>query len=189
MDIMLQTEVRDDNRDRFYQQVYHHQFNSKQQLINLELFSNDCVLVDCCGWHYRNVFPNNNVKSLETVKSAMQFKLDRQLFDKLINDQQDHYIGWPDLNTVDPVLIFDRSPMLKYRSIPELTKILTDAVEKYHASELVVNLTTTFIDDVRLTDRFYNLSSINIKDFTVREFMYDANSNKLFMHVKRNHVI
>jgi hypothetical protein len=186
---MLQTKVKDDNRDSFYQQVYQHQLDSKQQLINLELFSNECVLVDCCGWHYRNMFPNSNIKSLETVKNAVQFKLDRAMFDKLIDDQQDHHIAWPDLNTVDPVLIFDRSPMLKYRGIPELTKILTDAVEKYHASELVVNLTTTFIDDVRLTDRFYNLSSITIKHFTVTEFTYSANSNKLFMHVKRNHDI
>ena len=189
MDMTLQTKVSDDNRDRFYQQVYRHQFDSKQQLVNLESFSNHCVLVDCCGWHYRNIFPNNNIKILETVKSALQFKLDRCMFDKLINDQQDQHIGWPELNTIDPVLVFDRSPMLKYRSIPDLNNLLNIAVEKYHASELVVNLDTTFIDDTRLTDRFYNLSSISVNDFTVREFMYKVSSNRLFIHAKRKHAI
>lgn len=185
MDITLQTKIGDNNRDDFYQQVYRQQFKSKQQLINLELFSNDCVLIDCCGWHYRNLFPNNNIKILETVKNALQFKLDRSTFDKLINDQLDHHIGWPELNTVSPVLIFDQSPMLKYRSISNLNKLLNDAVENFHASELIVNLNTTFIDDTRLTDRFYNLSNISISNFIIVEFTYNANSKKLFIHTKR----
>lgn len=189
MDIKLQTKVNDNNRDNFYQQVYRQQYDSKQHLINLEMFSGECLLIDCCGWHYRNTFPKSNIKSLETIKSALQFKLDRTKFDKLIDDRQDHYVSWPKLDTVDPVLIFDRSPMLKYRSIPDLIELLNSAVEKYHASELVVNLDATFIDDNRLTDRFYNLSNINIKDFTVREFIYKAATKKLFIHVKRIHVI
>jgi hypothetical protein len=189
MDITLQTKVKDNNRDRFYQQVYRHQFDTKQQLINLELFSNDCVLVDCCGWHYRNLFPKNNIKILETVKNALQFKLDRVMFDKLIDDQRDEHIGWPELNTVDPILIFDRSPILKYRSIPDLIKVLNDVVKKYHASELIVNLDTTFVDDTRLVDRFCNLSTIGIDHFIIVEFAYKANTKKLFIHTKRKHAV
>lgn len=189
MDIILQTKVNDNNRDNFYRQLYRQQHDSKQQLINLEMFSGDCLLIDCCGWHYRDMFPNSSIKSLETVKSALQFKLDRTKFTKLIDDRQDHYIGWPMLDTVDPVIIFDRSPMLKYQSIPDLIKILNDVAEKYHASELVVNLDTTFIDDNRLVDRFYNLSRISVTDFVVREFAYKVAAKKLFIHVKRIHVI
>jgi hypothetical protein len=187
MDMMLQTKVKDHNQDRFYQQVYRHQFDTRQQLINLELFSNACVLIDCCGWHYRDLFPDSSVKILETVKNALQFKFDPSSFDKLIDDRQDHNIRWPKLDIVNPVLIFDRSPMLKYHGILDLTNVLDSAVKKYHASELIVNLDTTFIDDVRLVDRFYNLSSISIDNFIMIEFVYKANLKQLFIHAKRKH--
>jgi hypothetical protein len=95
MGIILQTKVTDENRDKFYQQVYCQQFDSKHQLINLEIFSNECVLVDCCAWHYYDMFPNNRIIRLETVKNALQFKLSRNKFDKLVDDQQDHCIRWP----------------------------------------------------------------------------------------------
>lgn len=187
MDIKLQTKVTNDNRDQFYKQVYRHQFNSKSQLVDLTKFSNDCVIVDCCGWYYRDLFPGNNIISLETLKNALQFKLDRSKFNKLINDQKDHIIGWPPLDTINPVLIFDRSPMLKYRSIPDLVSVLSDAAETYCASQLVVNIDTTFVDDSRVVDRFYNLSAISIKNFTVVEFTYHTTTNKLFMHFRRKH--
>ncbi len=187
MDITLQTKVNDTNRIQFYQQVYRHQFDDKQSLINLDMFTNDCILVDCCGWHYQSLFPTKKIICLETVKSALQFKLDRSKFNKLIDNQTDSYIGWPKLDSVDPVLVFDRSPMLKYQTVNDLIKLLSHAVEQYHASQLIVNLDTLFIDDNRLQDRFYSLSAISIPNFTVREVLYKTNSNKLFMQFKRNY--
>lgn len=187
MDINLQTKVNHDNRKQFYQQMYPHQFDSKSTLVNLDKFNNDCVLIDCCGWHYRDLFANKKIISLETVKSALQFKFDRSKFDKLIDDQKDTYIGWPGLSVKNPVLIFDRSPILKYRSIDNLINLLTSAVEKYNASELVVNLNLIFVDDHRLQDRFYNLASISIRNFTVREFVYNIETNRLLIHFKKNH--
>jgi hypothetical protein len=187
MGINLQTKVIDKNRDKFYQRAYCQQFNTKADLVDLDMFTNECVLIDCCGWHYRNVFPNKSVTILETIKSAIQFKLDLTKFNKLIDNQTDSHIGWPELSAIDPVLIFDRSPMLKYQSISGLSNMLTNAVEKYGASHLVVNVDTNFVDDDRLQDRFYNLALINITNFTVREFTYNTISNKLFMHFKRNY--
>lgn len=183
-----QTKVNDKNREQFYQQVYCQQFDTKQSLINLDMFIDDCILIDCCGWHYRNVFPNKKITSLETVKSALQFKLDRSKFNKLIDNQHDSRIGWPELTVTDPVLIFDRSPMLKYQCINDLVKLLTNAANKYNAKQVVVNLDTTFIDDNRLQDRFHTLASICIPNFTVREFVYKIESNKLFIHFKKNYV-
>lgn len=188
MDIRLQTKVSDSNRDEFYQQVYRQQFDTRPQLINLEQFSTDCILVDCCGWHYRDLFPNN-ITSLETVKTALEFKLNPTKFDKLIDNQQDHQINWPTVVCVDPVLIFDRSPMLKYLSISELVDVLSNAVKKYQAGQLIVHLHTTFIDDPRLTDRFYNFSNICIAGFVIKEFVYNSNNDKLFIHFKRTCVI
>lgn len=189
MHIKSQTEVTDVNRARFYQQVYQQQFNNKTQLINLNGISNTCILVDCCGWHYKTLFPESKILCLETLKTALQFKLDRGKFDKLIDDQKHEKINWPQVPAIDPVLIFDRSPILKYRSVDNLVGLLTDAVGKYNAIQLIVNTSTTFIDDVRLVDRFYQLSSICIPNFTVKEFSYKASENKLFLHFHRNYVV
>jgi hypothetical protein len=188
MDITLQTKVSDINRSQFYKQVYRQQFDTKQFLVDLDIFTNECILVDCCGWHYRDLFPTKRITSLETIKSALQFKLDRSKFTKLIDNQKDSYIGWPELNVVDPVLVFDRSPMLKYQTVDNLVKLLSTAVEKYNASQLVVNLDTLFVDDNRLQDRFYNLAAITIPNFVVREVLYKIDSSKLFMQFKRKHV-
>ena len=57
MDITLQTKVSDINRSQFYKQVYRQQFDTKQFLVDLDIFTNECILVDCCGWHYRDLFP------------------------------------------------------------------------------------------------------------------------------------
>jgi hypothetical protein len=187
MDITIQTKVTDNNRDQFYKQVYRQQFDTKSQLIDLARFSNDCVIIDCCGWHYRNTFPDKNVICLETVKSALQFKLDCARFNKLVDDRQDRVIGWPPLETTDPVLVFDRSPMLKYLSILDLVSILSNAVETYNASQLIINIDTTFVDDCRMADRFYNLSTISIPNFLVLEFVYKISTRKLFMHFSRKH--
>lgn len=187
MDINLQTKVDDNNRQQFYQQVYRHQFDSKSTLVNLDMFNNECVLIDCCGWHYRDLFPDKKIISLETVKSALQFKLDRSQFDKLIDDQKDTHIGWPTLSAKNPVLIFDRSPILKYRSVDNLISVLNNAVEKYDPSELVVNLNLVFVDDDRLKDRFYNFSSMSIRNFTVREFVYNIETSRLFVRFKKNY--
>jgi hypothetical protein len=188
MDKTSQTKVTDNNRDQFYKHVYRQQFDSKSQLVELAKFSNDCVLIDCCGWHYRNTFPDKNTIILETVKNALQFKLDRNKFDKLIDDQQDHKISWPPLKTINPVLIFDRSPILKYRSVCDLVHLLSDVSKIYCASQLIVNIDTTFVDDPRMVDRFYNLSAISIPNFIVVEFAYKTTTNKLFIHFRRKHV-
>ena len=187
MDITTQTKVTDNNRDKFYKHVYRQQFNSKSQLIDLSEFSSDCVLIDCCGWHYRNTFPDKNIIILETVKSALQFKLDRNKFNRLIDDQQDHTISWPPLEIINPVLIFDRSPILKYRSVSDLVDLLSNASTIYCASQLVINVDTTFVDDPRVVDRFYNLSKISIPNFIVVEFVYKSTTNNLFMHFRRKH--
>lgn len=189
MDIKQQTKVSERNCNEFYKQMYRQPFDAKSQLVNLEQFSTDCILIDCCGWHYRDLFPNNNIISLETVKTVLEFKLDPAKFNKLIDNQQDNRINWPPVVCSNPVLIFDRSPILKYRTVSDLVDVLSNAVQKYQASQLIVNLHTTFIDDPRLMDRFNNFSKICISGFTIKEFVYTTSNDKLFMHFKRNYVV
>lgn len=187
MDIKLQSSPGNHNRDQYYQQVYSQQHDTKQQLVNLEMFADNCVLIDCCAWHYQNIFVDKQIIKLETVHTAQQYKLDHTQFDKLVDVQQDRPIRWPTLNLLDPVLIFDRSPMLKYLSLDQISSLLTNAAVQCQASDLVINLDTKFIDDPRLVDRFYNLASICIENFTVREFVYSTRANKLFVHLVRDH--
>ena len=86
-------------------------------------------------------------------------------------------------------MIFDRSPILKYRTVSDLIDVFSNTVKKYQASQLLVQLHTTFIDDPRLVDRFYNFSKICIAEFTIKEFVYNTNNDKLFIHFKRNYVV
>jgi hypothetical protein len=189
MDTKLQTKINNDNRNQFYQRVYCQQLETKQQLVNLEMFSNDCVLIDSCGWHYQNIFFNKKIIKLETLTTALQYKLERNQFDKLIDDGPNRPIQWPELNLSNPVLIFDRSPMLKYLVPEQISSILAAVATRYQAEDLVVNLNIKFIDDSRLADRFFTLSTVGMLDFTVREFVYSCHDNKLFIHFKRNHDI
>lgn len=187
MEIKLKTKVNDNNRIQVYQTVYRQQFDTKQELVDLDLFSNDCVLIDCCGWHYQQIFPDKKIIKLETVASALQFKLDQKQFDKLVDHQIDkNIIRWPNLSISTPALIFDRSPILKYRSIDNLLDMLNEVIDHYNANDLVINLETMFIDDPRFVDRFYNLANMKILNFTVREFTYSTHTFKLYIHFKRN---
>ena len=187
MEIKSQTQVTEKNRAQFYQTLYSQQLDSKQQLINLEKFPNECILIDCCGWHYRNLFQHKKIISLETFKTAKQFNLGIDRFDKLIDDRTDLQITWPELDLIDATLVFDRSPILKYRNIDNLTDILTAAIGQYKAKHLILNMNIMFIDDDRLTDRFYNMTEIRILNFTVREFAYNTSTNKLFIQWTRNY--
>ena len=106
--------------------------------------------------HRKKAQFEKDVIILETIRSAKEYKFSKDQFDKLIDNQQDNNIMWPTVNVTAPVLILDRSPLLKYQDIPSICKIISQAAEKYHAIKIVVRHKLIFVDDVRTTDRFYN---------------------------------
>jgi hypothetical protein len=176
------TQVTDQNRDQFYKKVYPHQFDSKQQLINLNQFdTKNVVAIDCCGWHYRDLFLEKNVLSVDPIKAALEFKLPKDQIYKLIDNRTDDNLIWPKFAVGDCTVLFDRSPILKYKTLNELTSIFDAVINVYQPRFLVVRLSTVFVDSNRLVDRFYDLATIKVKNSVIKEFHYNTHCDQLYI--------
>lgn len=183
---LQQTQVTDQNRDQFYQRVYPQQLCSKQQLVNLNLFDvKNVVAIDCCGWYYRKLFLEKTVLFVDPIKTALDFKLPKDKIYKLVDNRKDDVLVWPKFEVSDCIVLFDRSPILKYKSLSQLTSVFDTVVNTYQAQFLVVRLSTVFVDSNRLTDRFYDLASLKVKNFVVKQFDYNTYSNELYVCFER----
>ncbi len=175
MENKQQTKVTKQNKSDFFLTMYHHQNSTKDQLVDLDLLrETKVILVDCCGWHYKKLFPRKSIIGLETIKTVKQFGLDKTYFDRLIDDQQDHHIGWPSVYVNDCAVVFDRSPLLKYKALDQLSKIIVDVTEKYMPNTIILEQSLTFIDDYRLDDRFYNFAKFKIDGYVINKIIYDT---------------
>jgi hypothetical protein len=186
---MLQTKVTDNNKQDFYKSVYYMHLNSRDQLVDIANFDKPCVIIDCCGFHYKSIFQKNNIIVLETFTSAKEYKFSRDQFDRLIDNQQADHIKWPAVDVIDPILIFDRSPLLKYLNISNLCNLISDAAEKYSASNIVVRQKLCFLDDLRTTDRFYNFQNFKIKNYCVEKFVYNTKIDEYEIWLKRTTLV
>jgi hypothetical protein len=179
---LKQTQVTEQNRSQFYQHVYPHQTESKNQLIDIGAIDVDTIIpIDCCGWHYKELFPEKNVLAIDPIKTALQFKLSRDKLYKLVDDQFDRALTWPKFTIDNCAVIFDRSPILKYRTIDQLAMLFNDVQRTYQPKFLIARLKLTLIDSARLTDRFYDLSTVQVSDTIVHQFHYNADSDYLYM--------
>ena len=176
---MLQTKVNNANYQEFYKSVYSIQTDSVDQLIDLSSYTDvPCVLIDCCGWHYKKLFPNNNIISIECVRTAKQFKLSADYFDELVDDR---YV-WPRLSVDRPVVVLDRSPLLKYQTLNEIENFLHTLIASYCPMGIILRVNLLFINDNRLEDRFYTLSKIRLNGYVLEKFYYDV--EKLMLEIK-----
>ena len=177
---MLQTAVNDQNRQDFFKQTFPHLTKSKQQLIQLDEFSaSSFVLVNCCGWHYKNLWPEFNIVGLETLSAAKNFLFDRSMFQGLIDDRDFYKIVWPKIDADNSVLIFDHSPLLKYRTTAGIADVVSSAALLYQSTTVVVQLSTVFVDDTRLKDRITNFLSLTVPGYTIIKFEYDPQNLKV----------
>ena len=187
---LKQTKVTDQNRSQFYQHVYYHQTESKNQLIDIEAVDVDnIVAVDCCGWHYKNMFPGKNVLPIDPIKTALEFKLPKDKIYKLVDNRSDHILHWPKFFVEDCAVIFDRSPMLKYLTINQLKVLFNDIQQTYQPNFLIARLQLMFIDSNRLIDRVYELSTIQVNNTVISQFCYNADDDYLYIcfRKKSNH--
>ena len=186
METKIQTKVTDQNRIAFYQALYQHQTNIKSQLINLDqLTESVIVMIDCCGWHYKNLFPKKSIIGFETFKSISQFKLDKTYFDKIIDNQRDNRIGWPNLVIDNCAIVFDRSPMLKYISVEQISTILNNVAIKYLPSTIVLKQSLIFTDGPRLLDRFYEIVKLSIDGYIVKTVEYYSEENYWYVKFQK----
>jgi len=190
MDIRQQTKVTDQNSNDFFCQVYYHQTATKEQLVNLDDFNeSNIILVDCCGWYYKKLFPNKSIIAFETLKTVKQFKLDNTYFDRLIDNQTDSRIGWPSISPGNCAVIFDRSPLLNYLTLEQISNILAKITDSYLPNTVVLEQRLIFLDDFRSLDRFYNIAKIEIAGYVVTKFIYDTDVMHLSIRFKKKNKI
>jgi hypothetical protein len=183
MDTKQQTKVTNQNKINFFQTVYHHQSADKNDLVDLESIDQPTIiLIDCCGWYYKKMFPQKSIIGFETVKTVKDFELDQTYFDRLIDNQADNRIGWPSLTASKCAVVFDRSPLLKYLTLQQISNILDKISNKYMPDTIVLEQSLIFIDDARLVDRFYTVASLAIDNYIVNQFNY--NTDKMHLSVR-----
>ena len=186
METRQQTKTTDQNRDLFYRRVYHHQTADRSQLVELDrLTEKSIVMIDCCGWHYKNLFPEKTVIGLETISTVKQFKLDRMYFDKIVDDQNSNRVGLPSLDLDECAVIFDRSPILKYCSLEKIKTILNEVAVKYRPSTIILNQSLMFTDDSRIADRFYELAKLSVSGYFVKDFEYTTETDHWYIKFQR----
>jgi hypothetical protein len=132
------------------------------------------MAIDCCGWHYKDLF-DKQIIMVETIKTAHQFTLDKEKFDRLIDDRTDGKIVWPKIQCTRPALLMDRSPLLRYKTVPQISDFLSDLISNYHPTKIFLRGSLLTVDDFRLDDRFYSWQNFRLNGFVVTKFFYDTN--------------
>jgi len=180
MELKLQSKVSEHNRQEFYNTVYPHASTPASELIQLDkLNASTYVIADSCGWYYKTVWPDANVISLETLSAIKEYKLERFKFQGMIDNRDHTNIKWPTIDVADCALIFDRCPILKYRTVTDIVNVISGAATKYNPKSIIFNASATFIDDPRLTDRISVLASMLIPGYVVINFSYDTVTVKI----------
>lgn len=179
MEQKRQTQVTDANSNEFQKNLY-------QPTVDLDQLTEKTIIaIDCQGWHLQELYPNKTVLGLETQFNIVDFKLTRKQFYQAIDSRNYDKLVWPKLEVNNAAVIFDHSPVLKYRSPSEINNILNTVCQQYRPNSLVVKLNLMHVDDNRLTDRFYNLTQFRIESYVVHEFSYTANAKDLAMKFYR----
>lgn len=171
---MQQTRPTDQNRQIFFDHVYPMRLDGADDLVDISKESAPVIVVDCCGWHYAEIF-NKPVIMLETLMSAKNYLLGREKFTALIDDRSDILV-WPHLILdASPVIVMDRSPLLKYRDLFQIGHVINDISARYDPNKIIVRGSLQFLNDSRIQDRlmpwFDFLKNIN---HTITRFHYDA---------------
>jgi len=187
---LKQTQVTDQNRSQFYRHVYPHQTESKNQLIDIGAINvNSIIPIDCCGWYYKHMFPGKTVLPIDPVKTALEFKLPKDKVYKLVDNRMNQVLNWPKFFVDDCAVVFDRSPILKYLTIDQLITLFNNVQQTYQPKFLIARLKLMFIDSNRLTDRFYELATIQVNHTVINQFHYNADNDYLYIcfRKKSNH--
>ena len=182
---MRQTKVTDQNRTEFIKRTYPSLEQGPQSLVDISQETNDIIAIDCCGWYYHQVFQKKLIM-LETLSNAKSYQLSRKQFDKLIDDRNEKLV-WPKLpNLIDPVVLLDRSGILKYQTMPEFKSLTQDIIECYNPVKIMIRGYLLFIDDSRLGDRLHTwFDFFPIKNYVAEKFVYDTTAMTYAIDLKR----
>lgn len=160
------------------------QQDAAKDLIGISSFNAPIVAVDCCGWHYEKIF-RQPITKLELFSTVKSFHLVRDQFDRMIDDRDQIDIVWPKLSLNRPTVLFDRSVILRYKTLGEIKHLLHSMVEAYGPREVMVRGLIQFVDDDRLCDRFYNWSNFAVKGYVIAKFVYDTMGGMYHLHLRQ----
>lgn len=186
MQNMQQTKVTDHNRQDFYLAVYPVQRNTVDQLIDISVFQEEIIAIDCCGWYYAEKF-NRPLIMVETTTSVENYNLKPHHYTYLLEDSNDA-LRWPDMPyNQNAVLLLDRSPLLKYLSLQELGAVINTMIQKYNPSRILIRGNLQFIDDCRLVDRLTNwFDFLHRSNYITTKFIYDTDAMTYCLHLKKH---
>jgi hypothetical protein len=181
MENKKQTQVTDQNRKDFQAALHQH-----AGTFDISTLAEQTIIaVDCQGHKYQLLHPSKSVLALETMSNVLDFRIPKDQFYKFVDDRQYNKLGWPKVDVKDCAVLFDCSPILKYRTVEEISLILDEVSNRYLPTTIVVNLNLMHVDDNRLADRFYNMAKLRLSLYVVQEFSYNANAKSLLVKLHR----
>jgi len=187
MQYTLTTYPTDRNRDEFYRMLYRVQNLPKDQLIDLGDLDTSCpiLIIDSCGWYYRQHFPGHDITVIESVTVCKDYRLGLDRFDKMF-DNRNQQMRWPRLPVIDPVLILDQSPLLfKYQAPGDVPKALEPMISLYRPREIRMRVSLVTLDDPRFCDRVQHITSMIPPGYVVSYLEYDPEKLRLDLKRKR----
>lgn len=185
MQNMRQSQITEHNKTHVMRAMYPVIQEGRESLIDITQETNDVIAIDCCGWHYSQVFQKKLIM-LETLLNAKYFKLGLEYFTKLIDDR-DNTLLWPNIpNISNPVVLLDRSNILRYRTMTELKSIIQNIVTCYTPSKIIIRGRLEFLDDSRLGDRLHTwFDFFPIDNYITVKFLYDTTTMIYSVDLKR----
>ena len=154
-----------------------------------QLTESTVIAIDCRGYLYQTQYPSKTVLALETMSNIVDFRIPKQQFYKFIDNRQSDRLGWPKVDAANCAVLFDYSPILKYRTAKEISSMLREVSDRYLPSTIIVNLNLMHVDDSRLTDRFYNMAQIQLDQYVVQEFVYKADQKSVSIKFSRKVIL
>lgn len=182
---MLAPKYISENHLAFYQQAYRQQFDTINNLVNLSSYPGArFVIFDCCGWYYKRLFPNSNITSVEkNFWATTRFKDEPNMYDYTFVSKPGVEPMWPQITVEKSTLVFDRSSFLRYLTVEEFSKTLSDISSLCNPERIIFRVNPTFIDDNRLTDRIHNLHNLQVSGYIVEKFSYDVTTNNPLLEI------
>lgn len=173
MDIIKQTKVTENNREDFYRVLYNLQTWPRDRLIDVSSYCCPIVVIDSCGWYYRQCFENNKFILVEGVQTCKSFNLNKGYFDYLFDDRKE-IPTVPTIKTADSVLLIDHSPSIfRYKDPKTICTIISQACDAARSLIARVRIPLMLIDDHHLQDRIHDLIKIVPKDYITTFVHYD----------------
>ncbi len=163
------------NRERFREHVYPVMQMRPEQLVNLDQFSHDkiVVMVDCCADVYKKQFPAHSIVRVEGVFACKNYAYQPREIDHIFDDKDFELTRFPDMNYPGSVLLMDHSLFIKYRNGKDLQHLLTQMTHNIDPDLVIVRHHSFAFDEYRFGNRVAELMQMIPDNYTVSKLHFD----------------